>query len=218
ASAEASREISALFDGAGAGADAAASVDAGPSSPRGPALAPSTPRPSRRMPEGVKRAFQNSAVLGGGMAALGGGLFAWTQSLLSAPTPAQFALLAAPLLLIPFHFALVSGFWAGRYYAYPKLSPAGKAAFETSWRALAVAYPVAALGMMAAWFQIVGNNPTMLALMGLPALVALGEVTHHFLYRVVPERAQDKGKPLTDWRSRAGGNIGQQLKRMRRKP
>ena len=218
ASAGASREISALFDGGGARAADAAEVSAAPGAARGPALAPSTPRPSRRMPDGVKRAFQNSAVLGGGMAALSGGLWAWTQSLVSAPSPAMFAVLAAPLLLVPFHFALVSGFWAGRYYAYPKLSPAAKSAFETAWRAVAVAYPVAALALVAAWFQIIGSNPAVLGVMGLPALVALGEVTHHFIYRVVPERAQDKGKPLTDWRSRVGGNIGQQLKRMRRKP
>lgn len=217
ASADASLAISALFDGGGAKATAAPSVDAGPGASRGPALAPSTPRSAKRMPEGVKHAFQNSAVLGGGMAALGGGLYAWTQGLVSAPTPAQFALLALPMLIVPLHFALVSGFWAGRYYAYPKLSPSGKRAFETGWRALAVAYPATAMLALAAWFQLVGNNATMLALMGLPALVALGEITHHFLYRVVPERAQDKGKPLTDWRSRVGGNIGQQLGRMRRK-
>ena len=218
ASADASREISTLFDGGGARAADAASVSAAPESARGPALAPSAPRPSRRMPEGVKRAFQNSAVLGGGMAALSGALWAWTQTLVSAPSPAMFAVLAAPLLLVPFHFALVSGFWAGRYYAYPKLSPAAKSAFETAWRAVAVAYPVAALALVAAWFQVIGGDPAVLGVMGLPALVALGEVTHHFIYRVVPERAQDKGKPLTDWRSRVGGNIGQQLRRMRRKP
>ncbi len=218
ASAGASRAVSTLFDGGGARAADAASVSAAPGASRGPALAPATPRPARRMPEGVKRAFQNSAVLGGGMAAMSGALWAWTQSLVSAPTPAMFAVLAAPLLLVPFHFALVSGFWAGRYYAYPKLSPAAKSAFETAWRAVATAYPVAALGLVAAWYQIIGSNPAVLAVMGLPALVALGEVTHHFIYRVVPERAQDKGKPLTDWRSRVGGNIGQQLRRMRRKP
>lgn len=219
ASADASLAVSALFDGGGAKTGAAPSVDASPGAARGPAaLAPSTPRPARRMPEGVKRAFQNSAVLGGGMAALGGGLYAWTQNLVSAPAPAQFALLALPMLIVPLHFALVSGFWASRYYAYPKLSASGKRAFATAWRALAVAYPATALLALAAWFQLVGNNATMLALMGLPALVALGEITHHFLYRVVPERAQDKGKPLTDWRSRVGGNIGQQLSRMRNKP
>jgi hypothetical protein len=218
ASADASREISNLFDGGGAPTADAAPASAAPGVSRGPALAPSTPRPARRMPEGVKRAFQNSAVLGGGMAALSGALYAWTQSLVSAPSPAMFSLLAAPLLLVPFHFALVSGFWAGRYYAYPKLSPAAKSAFEKAWRAVAVAYPVAALALVAAWFQVIGNNPAVLGVMGLPALVALGEVTHHFIYRVVPERAQDKGKPLTDWRSRVGGNIGQQLSRMRRKP
>lgn len=70
---------------------------------------------------------------------------------------------------------------------------------------------------MAAWTQLLGREPAMLAIMGLPLLVALGEVTHHFIYRVVPERAQDKGKPLTDWKSRLGGNIGQQLSRMRRR-
>lgn len=218
ASADASREISNLFDGGGARTEEAASVSAAPGVSRAPALAPSTKHSSRRMPEGVKRAFQNSAVLGGGMAALSGALWAWTQSLVSAPTPAMFAVLAAPLLLVPFHFALVSGFWAGRYYAYPKLSPAARSAFETAWRAVAVSYPVAALAMVAAWFQIIGNDPAVLGVMGLPALVALGEVTHHFIYRVVPERAQDKGKPLSDWRSRVGGNIGQQLSRMRRKP
>lgn len=218
ASAGASREISALFDGGAAKTADAASVSAAPGVSRGPALTPSAPRPSRRMPEGVKRAFQNSAVLGGGMAALSGALWAWTQTLVSAPSPATFAVLAAPLLLVPFHFALVSGFWAGRYYAYPRLGPAARSAFEKAWRAVAVVYPVAALALVAAWFQIIGNNPAVLGVMGLPALVALGEVTHHFIYRVVPERAQDKGKPLTDWRSRVGGNIGQQLSRMRRKP
>jgi hypothetical protein len=218
ASSESGQVLQGLFDGGGPKESPASAVDGSLAGARAPTLAPATPRPARRMPGGVKRAFQNSAVLGGGMAGLSGALYAWTQSLVSAPSPAQFALLAAPLLLIPFHFALVSGFWAGRYYSYPKLSPAAKNAFEAAWRAAAVAYPVAALAMIAAWFQIIGSNPAVLGVMGLPALVALGEVTHHFIYRVVPERAQDKGKPLTDWRSRIGGNIGQQLRRMRRKP
>lgn len=217
---ESSADLTKLFDGGGARPSAAPSVDGGAPAARGPALAPATPspRPARKMPEGVKRAFQNSAVLGGGMAALGGALYAWTQQLTSAPTPAQFALLALPLLIVPVHFALVSSFWASRYFAYPRLSPAAKSAFRTAWRALSIAYPLTALAALTAWFQFIGNNPTMLLLMGAPALVALGEITHHFLYRVVPERAKDKKKSLLDWRDRLGGNIGQQLSRMRAKP
>lgn len=218
APAEGGAELSKLFDGEGSRSGSAASVDGGAPAARGPALAPATPRASKRMPEGVKRAFQNSAVLGGGMAALGAGLFAWTQQLASAPTPAQFALLALPLLIVPLHFALVSSFWASRYFAYPRLSPAAKSAFQTAWRALSIAYPLTAVAALAAWFQFIGNNPTMLLLMGAPALVALGEITHHFLYRVVPERAQDRKKSLFDWRDRLGGNIGAQLRRMRAKP
>lgn len=215
---ESSGELTKLFDGENVRPSAAASVDGGVPTARGPALAPATPRPSRKMPEGVKRAFQNSAVLGGGMAAIGGGLYAWTQQLASAPTPAQFALLALPLLIVPLHFALVSSFWASRYFAYPRLSPAAKSAFQTTWRALSIAYPLAAVAALAAWFQFIGNNPTMLLLMGAPALVALSEITHHFVYRVVPERAKDKKKSMLDWRDRLGGNIGQQLSRMRAKP
>lgn len=214
---ESSAELTKLFDGENARPAAPAAL-ASVTSDRGPALSPATPRPARKMPEGVKRAFQNSAVLGGGMAALGGGLYAWTQQLASAPTPAQFALLALPMLIVPLHFALVSSFWASRYFAYPRLSPAAKSAFRTAWRAVSIAYPLAAVAALAAWFQFIGNNPTMLLLMGAPALVALGEITHHFLYRVVPERAQDKKKSLLDWRDRLGGNIGQQLRRMRAKP
>ncbi len=215
---ESSAALTKLFDGENTRPSAAASVEASVPAGRGSALSPATPRPSRKMPEGVKRAFQNSAVLGGGMAALGSGLYAWTQQLASAPTPAQFALLALPLLIVPLHFALVSSFWASRYFAYPRLSPAAKSAFQTAWRALSIAYPLTAVGALAAWFQFIGNNPTMLLLMGAPALVALGEITHHFLYRVVPERAQDKKKSMLDWRDRLGGNIGQQLSRMRAKP
>jgi len=215
---EGSAELASLFDGGLSRASPAAAVDASVPARSGPALAPAAPRSARKMPEGVKRAFQNSAVLGGGMAAISGGLYAWTQQLASAPTPAQFALLALPLLVVPLHFALVSSFWASRYFAYPRLSPAAKSAFRTAWRALAIAYPLAAMAALAAWFQFIGNNPTMLLLMGAPALVALGEITHHFLYRVVPERAKDKKKSMLDWRDRLGGNIGQQLSRMRAKP
>jgi len=218
ASPEAASELKGLFDGGVKNGSPAIAADASLSIARAPALAPATPRPARRMPEGVKRAFQNSAVLGGGMAALSAGLFAWTQSMIGSVTPVQFGLFALPLLIIPLHFAFVSGFWAGRYYAYPRLSPAGKTAFRRAWLAVAALYPLAALTAIALWIQLIGTNPALLALMGLPALVALGEITHHFLYRVVPERAQDKGKPLSDWRGRLGGNIGQQLKRMRAKP
>ena len=65
------------------------------------------------------------------MAALGGGMYAWATSMIPQMTVPQFALFTLPLLVIPLHFALVSGFWAGRYYAYPKLSPAGKSALWT---------------------------------------------------------------------------------------
>lgn len=216
ASSESGQALQGLFDGGGPKESPAPSVDAAPSAARAPALAPATARPARRMPEGVKRAFQNSAVLGGGMAAMSAGLWAWTHTLTSAPSAAAFAVMAFPLLLIPLHFALVSGFWASRYYGYPKLSPAGKDAFQKAWRAFAVAYPAAALAALTVWLQAFGAQPALLALFGLPALVALGEVTHHFVYRLVPERAQDKGQPLTSWRSRLGGNIGQQLRRMKR--
>lgn len=218
APADGASELTKLFDGGDSRPAAAAFAAPAANNSVVPALSPATPRPSRKMPEGVKRAFQNSAVLGGGMAALGGALYAWTQQLTSAPTPAQFAMLAFPLLIVPLHFALVSSFWASRYFAYPRLSPAAKFAFQTAWRALSIAYPLAAVAALTAWFQLVGNNPTMLLLMGAPALVALGEITHHFLYRVVPERAKDKNKSMLDWRDRLGGNIGQQLRRMRAKP
>ena len=214
ASPEAAGELKGLFDG-GAVPKAAPAIALDAGSANAPALERSAPRPARRMPPGVARAFQNSAVLGGGMAALSGGLYAWTQQLASAPTPLQFALLALPMLMIPLHFALISSFWAGRYFAYPRVSPAAKTAFRRAWLAASVVYPLAATAALAAWFQLVGNNPTMLALMGLPALVALGEITHHFIYRVTAERKQDEKKPLLDWRGRAGGNIGQQLRRMK---
>lgn len=218
ASSESGQVLQGLFDGGGPKESPAPSVDASPAAARGPALSPAAPRPARRMPEGIKRAFQNSAVLGGGMTALSGGLWAWSQTLTSAPSAAAFAVLAFPLLLIPLHFAFVSGFWASRYYLYPKLGPAGKSAFQKAWQAFAVAYPVAALAVLTVWLQTMGREPALLLLFGAPALLALGEVTHHFAYRLVPERPQDKGKALADWRSRLGGNIGQQLHRMRAKP
>lgn len=218
ASSESGQVLQGLFDGGGSKESPAIALDPGLSAARAPALTPATARPARRMPEGIKRAFQNSAVLGGGMAALSTGLLAWTQTLTSAPSAAAFAMMAFPLLLIPLHFAFVSGFWASRYYQYPKLSPAGKAAFQKAWQVFAVAYPAAALAALTVWLQAFGAEPALLALFGLPALVAIGEVTHHFVYRLVPERAQDKGQPLTSWRSRLGGNIGQQLHRMRPKP
>ncbi len=216
ASPEAARELKGLFDGGVSQGDPAASVDASPSPRRGPALAPASPRSARPMPDGVKRAFQNSAVLGGGMAALTAGVWSWTQALTSAPSPAAFAVMALPMMIIPLHFALVAGFWASRYYRYPKMSPAGKNAFRSAWSALAAAYPAAALAALAAWLQAFGSQPALLLLFGAPALVALGEVTHHFVYRLVPETARDKGMALTDWRGRLGGNIGRQLRRMKR--
>lgn len=218
ASPTAAIELDALFTGGSAKAPSAEEVSA--LSPGAAAtLAPSRPATttSRRMPPGVKRAFQNSAVLGGGMAGLSSALYLWMQTLSSPPNLETFAIVAFPLVLIPFHFALVSGFWASRYYGYPKLSPAGKTAFHRLWQALSVLYPLAALPALASWLLILGREPALLLLLGMPLLVALGEVVHHFVYRAVPERAQDKGKSLLDWRSRLGGNIGQQLARMRAK-
>ena len=169
------------------------------------------------MPPGVAKAFKNSAVLGGGMAALSAGLWTAFQHMANAPSAAAFAVVAFPLLLIPLHFALVSGFWASRYWGYPKMSEAGKTAFRQAWSALAFLYPTAALGAMAMWLQAFGDNSAMLLLFGPAALVAMGEVAHHFLYRGPAERAQDKGKSFLDWRDRVGGNIGQQLRRMHAK-
>lgn len=216
---DSAQNIDALFDGTRAHAAADASVDASAQSgtPRATGLTRATQKTARRMPDGVKRAFQNSGVLGGGTAGIGAALYTWTQTLASAPTLPQYALLALPLLLIPFHFSLVSGFWASRYYAYPRMSPAIKSIFQRAWRAASLLYPLSAAAALAYWFQLVSASPEVLALLGLPALIALGEVVHHFIYRIVPERAQDKGKSLLDWRSRLGGNIGQQLSRMRAK-
>ncbi len=207
--------LDALFTG-GAARGGAPSVASGPE-PVSPAaaLAPSRPASKKRMPAGVAKAFQNSAVLGGGMAALSAGMWAT----LGQPSLAAFALIGFPLVLIPLHFALVSAFWASRYWGYPKLGEGGKSAFRAAWTALSLAYPAAAVAGLAAWLiAIAAASPALLALFGLPFLVALGEVAHHFVYRGPAERSQDKGKPFLDWRSRLGGNIGQQLARMRRKP
>lgn len=206
--------LDALFTG-GTARDGAASVDAGDPG-RGPvsALTPSRPSSSKKMPAGVAKAFGNSAVLGGGMAALSVGMWAMTGK----PALAAFALVGFPLVLIPFHFALVSAFWALRYYGYPRMSEGGKTAFRALWTALSVAYPAASVAALTAWLiAIAAASPALLALFGLPFLVALGEVAHHFVYRGPAERAQDKGKSMLDWRSRLGGNIGQQLYRMRTK-
>ena len=218
ASPAASQELGLLFDAGAAKAPGDSAVAASASDAIVPPLSTSRPAPFRRMPPGVAKAFQNSAVLGGGMAGLSAALWFWMQTLASPPSAAAFGVIMFPLLLIPFHFALVSSFWASRYYAYPKMNAAGKAAFRRTWQALARAYPAAALATMAFWLQTFGREPALMLLLGLPALVALGEVAHHFVYRAVSERAQDDGKSLLDWRSRLGGNIGQQLSRMRRKP
>lgn len=208
------KALDALFTG-GAAREGAPSVDAGgPDRSAAPALAPSRPSSSKKMPAGVAKAFGNSAVLGGGMAALSVGMWAMTGK----PALAAFALVGFPLVLIPLHFALVSAFWALRYYGYPRMSEAGRTAFRALWTALSVAYPLASVAALTAWLiAIAAASPSLLGLFGPAFLVALGEVTHHFVYRGPPERAQDKGKPLLDWRSRLGGNIGQQLSRMRAK-
>jgi hypothetical protein len=222
ASPAASQELGNLYTGEGAkpASAEAVAVDAVPQAEApsaGWSLGPSRPAPafSKRMPPGVKRAFQNSAVLGGGMAGLSAALYLWMRTLASPPNFETFAIVAFPLLLIPFHFALVSGFWASRYYAYPKLGETGKAAFKRAWQALSVIYPLAAVPALTLWAMILGREPALALLFGMPFLVALGEVFHHFGYRLVSERKQDDGKSALDWRSRLGGNIGQQLARMR---
>jgi hypothetical protein len=223
ASPAAAAELGGLYSGEGAKPASAEAVtaDAVPAAEapaaRSWSLGPSRPAPAfgKRMPPGVKRAFQNSAVLGGGMAALSGALALWMRTLASPPNLETFAIVAFPLLLIPFHFALVSGFWASRYYGYPKLSETGKAVFKRAWQALSVLYPLAAVPALTLWALILGREPALALLFGMPFLVALGEVFHHFGYRLVSERKQDNGKSVLDWRSRLGGNIGQQLARMR---
>lgn len=218
AGADAAPVLGALFD-QGAARSPGAEVAAEPAAPSGARLERATPREKtrRKMPEGVKRAFQNSAVLGGGMAALFGGLYAAVQSIAPQATLPQFALLALPVALIPLHFALVSAFWAGRYYAYPKLGAAGQTAFRRAWTALSLAYPLAAVAALGWWTQLMAGQPLLLLTMSLPLLVAAAEVFHHFIYRVQAERAQDKKKSIYDWRDRLGGNIGAQLRRMRAK-
>ena len=178
---------------------------------------PRTAGQGRRMPPGVSIAFQKSAVMGGGMAALFAGLWPMLHAAAPAATFPQYALIALPLALLPLHFALVSGFWAGRYYFYPKLSETGQAAFRTAWTAVAAVYPAAALLSIGAWATFLASTPALLALLSPVALLAVGEVLHHFVYRVTPERAQDKGVPLLDGKTRFGGNVGQQLKRMKRR-
>ena len=178
---------------------------------------PKSPDAGRRMPPGVAIAFQKSAVMGGGMAALFAGLWPMLHSMAPGATFAQYAVLAAPLALLPLHFALVSGFWAGRYFMYPKLGDTGRAAFRAGWSTLAAVYPAAALLSIGAWATFLSSQPALLALFSPVALLAVAEVLHHFVYRVTPERAQDKGVPLLDWKKRMGGNIGQQLKRMKRR-
>jgi hypothetical protein len=172
----------------------------------------------RRMPPGVRVVFHKSLVMGGGMAALFAGLWPALHAAAPAATFAQYAAVALPLALLPLHFALVSGFWAGRYYLYPKLSDAGRAAFRTAWTAVAAVYPAAAFLSLGAWAALLAGQPSLLLFFSPVALLAVAELLHHFVYRVTPERAQDKGKSLLDWKSRAGGNIGQQLRRMGRRP
>ncbi|MFI5344875.1 MAG: hypothetical protein ACHQ51_00730 [Elusimicrobiota bacterium] len=209
--------LDAMFEGSAAKAETAM-ID-GRVAALSARLEKSSPRTSegRRMPPGVKIAFQKSLVMGGGMAALFAGLWPMLHAMAPSATFAQYAALAAPLAILPLHFALVSAFWAGRYYLYPKLGDSGKTAFRAAWSTLAPAYPVAALVGLGAWTALLAGQTALLALFGAPALLAAAEVIHHFVYRVTPERAQDKGKPLTDWRGRIGGNIGQQLKRMKRR-
>jgi DNA polymerase-3 subunit gamma/tau len=212
--------LDALFERPGikrADAPAVAGGESLQSSAHLDAAAPRAAGAGRRMPAGVRAVFQKSAVMGGGMAALFAAL--WTQVHQIAPnaTFAQFAALALPLALIPLHFALVSGFWAGRYYLYPRLSDSGKTAFRGAWSAAAAVYPPAALLALGAWGYLLAHQPTVLALSSPVALLAAAEVVHHFVYRVSSERRQDDGKPLLDWRSRAWGNVGQQLRRMRRR-
>jgi hypothetical protein len=64
---------------------------------------------------------------------------------------------------------------------------------------------------------LLASQPPLLLLFSPVALLAAAEVVHHFAYRITSERRQDDGKPLLDWKSRAWGNVGQQLRRMRRR-
>ncbi len=205
--------LDALFVG-DASKNSAAAVEPGPNSSPAQALKPATKK-GRTMPKGVKKVFQNGAVLGGGMAALSAAMYAWTQTFPSAPGPLAFSLLAFPLLLIPVHFAAVMSSWAGRFFAYPKLSDAGKKAFRAAWKAFAAAYPVSALAALTVWAQTLGGNLAMLLAFGPAFAVAAAEVVHHFVWRLVPEGPQDKGKPLTDVETRWRGTVGRQLGRMK---
>jgi len=219
AEAQAPAALDALYEGRGGRDGGASAVDGRVAAPaaRLDALAPKNEGAERRMPAGVRIAFQKSAVMGGGMAALFAGLYAMTHGMAPNATLPQFALAALPLALLPLHFALVSGFWAGRYYLYPKLGAAGKTAFRGAWTVASAVYPAAALLAIGAWTALLASQPSLLLLFSPVAVLAAAEVVHHFVYRVASERRQDDGKSLLDWKSRAWGNVGQQLRRMRRR-
>jgi hypothetical protein len=78
-------------------------------------------------------------------------------------------------------------------------------------------YPAAALLALGAWSAVLAGQPKFLLISSPVAVLAAGEVVHHFVYRLSSERRQDDGKSLLDWRSRVWGNVGQQLLRMRRR-
>lgn len=183
-------------------------------------LSRATPRTAPRakaLPPGVKDAFQKSVLMTGGMGSLLAGLWPTFHAAVPQLGLAGYAAALLPISLLVGHFLLVGGFWAGRYYLYPKLGAASQEVFARSWQAAARVYPAVALAGLGFWAKAASASPALLAMMALPAAFAAGEVLHHFVWRLVPERAQDKGKPLADADSRLGGNIGQALKRLRRR-
>lgn len=168
------------------------------------------------VPEGVKDAFRKAAVMIGGPGAL---LAAgWFHVAAAAPQLGFWVYAAAvlPLTLLPAHFALVAGFWGSWWWGYRKAGPSGRAAFRSLWTAAGRLYAGAALLALSGWSWLLAAHPMIF----LPLLVVLaftaGEVVHHFVYRLVPERKADQGKSVLDWRSRVGGNVGQSLRRLSR--
>lgn len=181
-----------------------------------------------RIPAGVMDALAKAALVMPSMAAL-----SWYVWHVAAPSLGfgTFAATFLPLPLLSLHFGLIGLFWAGRYFAYPKLGPAGRGAFLAVSEMLAVVYPLAALTALGFWTaSLFGAVPAalsgffipwtalfsaltpgaaafMLGLMGVIGLIALAEVVHHFVWRA----------PTKKDRGGVWGNLGQQLLRMRRK-
>src|SRR5262249_27081028 len=79
---------------------------------------------------------------------------------------------------------------------------------------LGMTVAVAALWPLAATFVTAGLVILSLVFLSYFAGFRVLEIVNHFLYRIQSERRQDDGRSMLDWRSRLGGNIGIQIRRM----